>query len=130
MSAYRNRDKIVSSVFDVLVFSKLRWNAYFAFAIGGVLTVVWMGSFRRGYGGIFNSADFEVAICLTACFLLLRLFYHINSELKKSSSIDKILDDYLYKEMSNEDAYYQLQVNCTGRGGASCGIEMIKLKIL
>lgn len=76
-----------------------------------------MGAFRRGYGGVFNSPDFEVAICITACLLLSRLYFHINSELKKSSNIDKILDDYLYKEMSNEDAYYQLQVNCTGRGG-------------
>ncbi len=129
VSAYRNRNKIVSSVFDVLVFTKLRWNAYFVSAIGGVLSVVWVGSFRRGYGGVFNSPDFEVVICITACLLLLRLFFHINSELKKSSNIDKILDDYLYKGMSKEDAYYQMQVSRMGRGIlASCGKELMKVK--
>lgn len=129
VSAYRNRNKIVSSVFDVLVFSKLQWNVYFVSAIGGVLSVVWVGSFRRGYGGVFNSPDFEVVICITACLLLLRLFFHINSELKKSSNIDKILDDYLYKGMSKEDAYYQMQVSRMGRGVlASCGKELMKVK--
>ena len=129
VSAYRNRNKIVSSVFDVLVFSKLRWNVYFMSAIGGVLSVVWVGSFRRGYGGVFNSQDFEVAICITACLLLSRLYFHINSELKKSSNIDKILDDYLYKRLTKEDAYYQMQVSRMGRGVlASCGKELMEVK--
>ena len=127
--AYINRNKIVSSVFDVLLFTKLQWNAYFVSATSGVLSVVWMSSFRRGYGGVFNSPDFEVVICITACLLLLRLFFHINSELKKSSNIDKILDDYLYKGMSKEDAYYQMQVSRMGRGVlASCGKELMKVK--
>lgn len=129
VSAYINRNKIVSSIFDVLVFTKLRWNAYFASAIGGILSVVLVGSFRRGYGGIIDSLDLEVAICITACLLLLYLFFHINSELKKSSKIDRILDDYLYKGMSKEDAYYQMQVSRMGRGVlASCGKEMMKVK--
>lgn len=127
--AYIYRNKIVSSVFDVLLFTKLQWNAYFVSATSGVLSVVWMSSFRRGYGGVFNSPDFEVVICITACLLLLRLFFHINSELKKSSNIDKILDDYLYKGMSKEDAYYQMQVSRMGRGVlASCGKELMKVK--
>ena len=129
VSAYRNRNKIVSSFFDVLVFTKLRWNAYFVSAIGGVLSVVWVGSFMRGYGGIINSPDFEVAICITVCLLFLHLYFHINSELKKSSNIDKILDDYLYKGMSKEDAYYQMQVSRMGRGVmASCGKELMEVK--
>ena len=129
VSAYRNRNKIVSSVFDVLVFTKLRWNVYFMTAIGCVLSVVWVGSFRRGYGGVFNSPDFEVAICIIACLLLSRLYFHINSELRKSSNIDKILDDYLYKGLTKENAYYQMQVSRMGRGVlASCGKEMMEVK--
>lgn len=129
VSAYRNRKKIVSAVFDVLVFAKLWWNVYFMTAIGGVLSVVWVGSFRRAYGGVFNSPDFEVAICITACLLLSRLYFHINSELRKSSNIDKILDDYLYKGLTKEDAYYQMQVSRMGRGVlASCGKELIEVK--
>lgn len=129
VSAYKNRNKIVSSVFDMLVFTKLRWNVYFVSAIGGVLSVVWTRSFRYGYGGIFDSPDFEVAICITACLLLMLLFLYINFELRKSSNLDKILDEYLYKGLSKEDAYYQMQVNRMGRGVlASCGKEMMKIK--
>lgn len=129
VAAYRNRKKIVSSVFDELLFTRLRWNAYFVSATSGVLSVVYVGSFKRGYGGIFDSPDFDVAICITACLILLRLFFYINSEIRRSSNIDKILDDYLYKDWSKEDAYYEMQVSRMGRGVlASCGKELLKIR--
>ena len=76
-----------------------------------------------------GTAEFELAICFTAIVMLVYLLLKIKLANRKSSAIDVLIDEYVYKGKSKEDVYRQLRANQMGYGILeACSQELYALK--
>ena len=68
-----NKDKLVWAVFDDVVFGEKKLDSCFSGILSGILSVVWLQSFKKIESPIVGSPDFELAVCFVAFIALLYL---------------------------------------------------------
>lgn len=113
--AHFQRNEIVSSWYD-RAYLPLSWQniihellscLFFSFIIAV--------SFKTIPGHIICS-EFEMAICVTALYVLLYVLFKINVDNPAAKQFDAIIDDYLYKGVSKEATYQKILINRMGYG--------------
>ena len=91
--------------------------------------MVWKWSRENIIGPFFGTPEFELAACITAFVMLVYLYLKIKLNNRKSSEIDVLIDEYLYKGKSKEEVYGQLRINLLGRDMLeACSEEFLALK--
>lgn len=115
-NVYIGKDNIVQSSFDGITFSIVKLEKWVYTIISLIFSIIWLRSFRYLSGPLIGSPDVEIAICIASLVLLLYLLIKIKISIKKSSRIDVLLDDYIYKERNQESVFMQLQSNRMGYG--------------
>lgn len=113
--AHFQRNEIVSSWYD-RAYLPLSWQniihellscLFFSFIIAV--------SFKSIPGPII-CPEFEMAICVTALYVLFYVLLKINVDNPAAKQFDAIIDDYLYKGVSKETTYQKILINRMGYG--------------
>jgi len=113
---YKNKDRLVRPDIDGLLFTKDKWERWFGGALGGILSVLCVQSFKKVNTSFHGSSDFELAVCFAAIVVLLYLLARINLRDTMSKRLDVLLDEYLYKGRSKESIYHQVLIHRMGYG--------------
>ena len=118
LNVYLGKNRIVVSYVDGILFPNVKLWIWIEMLISFIYSIIWLRSFKLsiGQGQLFGSPDFEVAICLTSFVLLLYLLLKIKMANRKSSVIDVLLDEYIYKEAKRDMVFQKLQANRMGYG--------------
>lgn len=116
LNVYLSKDSIVMSYVDGILFPNVRLWIWIEMAISSIYSIIWFRSFRLSTGPLLGSSDFEVAVCLASLVLLLYLLLKIKMANRKSSVIDVLLDEYVYKGAKKEVVFQKLQANRMGYG--------------
>lgn len=91
--------------------------------------LIWKWSMENVEGPFVGTAEFELTICFTAVVMLVYLLLKIKLANRNSSTIDVLIDEYVYKGKSKEDVYRQLRANQMGYGILeACSQELYALK--
>lgn len=129
LNVYIGKDRIVMSYVDGILFPNVKLWIWIEMAISLIYSIIWFWSFKLSAGRFFGSPDFEVAICLASFVLLLYLLLKIKMDSRKSSVIDVLLDEYIYKSARKEVVFQKLQANRMGyRIVEICKQELDELK--
>ena len=83
--------------------------------MGAVLATAGGKSFRMSESSLY-SAEFTVAACITACFIIVFIFTTINTNNKSVRRFDKIIDNYIYTNDTKEETYRRIAINRMGYG--------------
>lgn len=129
INVYVNRNAIVWAVKDDVWFART-WHmlavGLFVFAF---FWLIWKWSRENVLGPFVGTSEFELAACFTAIVMLVYLLLKIKFANRKSSEIDVLIDEYVYKGKSKEDVYWQLRANQMGYGVLeTCSQELYALK--
>lgn len=129
INVYANRNAIVWAVKNEVWFAKT-WHMV---AVGlFVLTffwLIWKWSRENVLGPFVGTSEFELAACFTAIVMLVYLLLKIKFANRKSSEIDVLIDEYVYKGRSKDVIYRQLRANQMGYGILeACSRELYSLK--
>ena len=116
LNVYLGKDSIVMSYVDGILFPNVRLWIWIEMAISSIYSIIWFRSFRLSTGQILGSSDFEEAACLASLVLLLYLLLKVKMANRKSSVIDVLLDEYVYKGAKREVVFQKLQANRMGYG--------------
>ncbi len=116
LNVYLGKDSIVMSYVDGILFPSVRLWIWIEMAISSLYSIIWFRSFRLSTGQLLGSPDFEVAACLASLVLLLYLLLKIKMSNRKSSVIDVLLDEYVYKGAKKDVVFQKLQANRMGYG--------------
>jgi hypothetical protein len=116
LNVYLGKDSIVLSYVNGILFPNVRLWIWIEMAISSIYSIIWFQSFRLSTGQFIGSPDFEVAACLASLVLLLYLLLKIKMANRKSSVIDVLLDEYVYKDAKREVVFQKLQANRMGYG--------------
>lgn len=116
LNVYLGKDRIVMSYVDGILFPNVRLWTWIEMAISAVYSIIWFQSLKLSTGRLFGSPDFEVAACLSSFVLLLYLLLKITMANRKTSVIDVLLDEYIYKGAKKEVVFQKLQANRMGYG--------------
>jgi hypothetical protein len=116
LNVYLGKDSIVMSYVDGILFPNVRLWIWIEMAISSIYSIIWFRSYRLSAGQLLGSPDFEVAACLATLVLLLYLLLKIKMANRKSSVIDVLLDEYVYKGAKREVVLQKLQANRMGYG--------------
>lgn len=115
-NVYLGKDSIVISYVDGILFPNVRLWIWIEMAISSIYSIIWFRSFKLFTGQLLGSPDFEVAACLASFVLLLYLLLKVKMANRKSSVIDVLLDEYIYKGAKREVVFQKLQANRMGYG--------------
>jgi len=129
INVYVNRNAIVWAVKNEVWFART-WHMV---AVGlFVLTffwLIWKWSRENVLGPFVGTSEFELAACFTAIVMLVYLLLKIKFANRKSSEIDVLIDEYVYKGRSKDVIYRQLRANQMGYGILeACSRELYSLK--
>ena len=129
INVYANRNAIVWAVKNEVWFART-WHMV---AVGlFVLTffwLIWKWSRENVLGPFVGTSEFELAACFTAIVMLVYLLLKIKFANRKSSEIDVLIDEYVYKGRSKDVIYRQLRANQMGYGILeACSRELYSLK--
>ena len=128
-NVYLNRNAFVWAVKEDIWFART-W----VMVVAGLLVLVffwliWKWSYQHITGPYIGTPEFELAICFTAIIMLVYLFLKIKLSNRKSSEIDVLIDEYVYKGQSKESVFKQLRANQMGYGILeSCTQELYALQ--
>lgn len=127
ISVYVNRNAIVWAIKDDIWFART-WVVVGLFVLVW-FWLIWKWSGENVEGPFVGTAEFELAICFTAVVMLVYLLLKIKLANRNSSTIDVLIDEYVYKGKSKEDVYRQLRANQMGYGILeACSQELYALK--
>ncbi len=123
------RNAIVWAVKDDIWFARTGVMVAVGLFVFVVYWLIWKWSLENIPGPFFGTSEFELAVCITAFTMLVYLYLKIKFKNRKSSEIDVLIDEYLYKGKSKEDIYSQLRANQMGYGILeACSQEIKALK--
>lgn len=126
---YVKRNAIVWAVKDDVWFARTGVMVAAGLSVFVVYWLIWKWSLENISGPFFGMPEFELAVCITAFTMLVYLYLKIKFKNRKSSEIDVLIDEYLYKGKSKEDVYSQLRANQMGYGILeACSQELYALK--
>ena len=123
------RNAIVWAVKDDIWFARTGVMVAAGLFVFVVYWLIWKWSLENITGPFFGTSEFELAVCITAFTMLVYLYLKIKFQNRKSSEIDVLIDEYLYKGKPKEDVYNQLRANQMGFGILeACSQELYALK--
>lgn len=129
VNLYINWNAIVWAVKEDILFAKTWVMVVVGLSVYLLFWMIWKWSRENIAGPYFGTSEFELAACNIAFVMLVYLFLKIKIKNRKSSEIDVLIDEYLYKGKSKEDVYYQLRANQMGYGVLeACSQEFCALK--
>lgn len=129
LSLYVNRNTIVWAVKEDVWFAKTWIMVVVGLLVYVLFWMIWKCSIGNIDGPFIGTPEFELAVCITAFVMLAYLLLKIVFKNRKSSEIDVLIDEYLYKGKSKEDVFYQLRINLLGRDILeTCSKELLALK--
>lgn len=129
ISVYVNRNAIVWAIKDDIWFARTWVMVVVGLFVFVWFWLIWKWSRENIEGPFVGTAEFELAICFTAIVMLVYLLLKIKLANRKSSAIDVLIDEYVYKGKSKEDVYRQLRANQMGYGILeACSQELYALK--
>ena len=129
LNVYVNRNTIVWAVKDDVWFSRTGRMFVAGMSVYVMFWMIWKWSLENISGPLVGTPEFELAVCFTAFVMLVYLFLKIKLKNRKSSEIDVLIDEYLYKGKSKEEVYGQLRINLLGRDMLeTCSKEFMALK--
>ena len=129
INLYVNRNAVVWAVKEDFWFTKIWVMVVVGLSVYAVFWLIWEWSLENITGPFIGTPEFELTACVTAFVMLVYLYLKIRFKNRKSSEIDVLLDEYLYKGKSKEDVYYQLRINLLGRDILEiCSKEFMALK--
>lgn len=129
LNVYVNRNTIVWAVKDDVWFSRTGRMLLTGLSVYLMFWMIWKWSLENISGPYVGTPEFELAICVTAIVMLVYLYLKIKLKNRKSSEIDVLIDEYLYKGKSKEEVYVQLRINLLGRDILeTCSKEFLALK--
>lgn len=109
------RNKLVPSYFEELFLPWIWVDLIFTLFATAVLVNVGQNSFKMTISDIFSS-EFVVSACISACLILIFVLIKINASNKSVRRFEKILDNYLYLDVSKEDTFKEIMINRMGYG--------------
>ncbi len=128
-NVYVNRNTIVWAVKDDVWFSRTGQMFVAGMSVYVMFWMIWKWSLENISGPLVGTPEFELAVCITAFVMLVYLYLKIKLKNRKSSEIDVLIDEYLYKGKSKEEVYGQLRINLLGRDMLeTCSKEFLALK--
>lgn len=129
ISVYVNRNAIVWAIKDDIWFARTWVMVVVGLFVFVWFWLIWKWSRENVEGPFMGTAEFELAICFTAVVMLVYLLLKIKLANRNSSTIDVLIDEYVYKGKSKEDVYRQLRANQMGYGILeACSQELYALK--
>lgn len=129
INLYFNRNSIVWAVKEDIWFAKTWVMVVVCLSVYVLFWIIWKWSSENIDGPFFGTPEFELAACIIVFVMLVYLFLKIKFKNRKSSEIDVLIDEYLYKGKLKEDVYCQLRINLLGRDILeTCSKEFIALK--
>lgn len=111
---YLNRNKIVLSYFNEMIFTNYKWEPYFACFSSFLFALVWYNSFLYISKPLIGVPDFELSVCITSFILLFYLLIMVWNDEKDVSFIDRLIDEYIYKNISKETIFRSLRIKKMG----------------
>lgn len=109
------RNKIIPAFYQELFLPWFWGNTVLVGIMGAVLATAGGKSFRMSESSLY-SAEFTVAACITACFIIVFIFITINTNNKSVRRFDKIIDNYIYTNDTKEETYRRIAINRMGYG--------------
>lgn len=129
INVYVNRETIVWAVKDDIWFARTWVMVVVGLFVLALFWLIWKWSEENISGPFVGTPEFELAVCYTAIIMLVYLFLKIKLASRKTSEIDVLIDEYVYKGKSKEDVYRQLRANQMGYGILeACSQELYALK--
>ena len=129
LNLYVNRNAVVWAVKEDIWFAKTWVMVVVGLSVYVLFWMIWKWSMENITGPFLGTPEFELAACITAFVMLVYLFLKIKFKNRKSSEIDVLIDEYLFKGKSKEDVYLQLRANQMGYGILEvCSQEFCDLK--
>lgn len=129
ISVYVNRNAIVWAIKDDIWFARTWVMVVVGLFVFVWFWLIWKWSRVNVEGPFVGTAEFELAICFTAVVMLVYLLLKIKLANRNSSTIDVLIDEYVYKGKSKEGVYRQLRANQMGYGILeACSQELYALK--
>lgn len=129
ISVYVNRNAIVWAVKDDVWFVRTWIMVVVGLTVFAFFWLIWKWSYHHITGPYIGKPEFELAACLTAIVMLTYLLLKIKLANRKSSELDVLIDEYVFKGKTKEDVYRQLRANQMGYGILeACSQELYALK--
>ena len=129
ISVYSNRNAIVWAIKEDFMFVRTWIMVVVSLTVFAFFWLIWKWSYHHITGPYIGKPEFELAACLTAIVLLIYLLLKIKLANRKSSELDVLIDEYVFKGKSKEDVYRQLRANQMGYGILeACSQELYALK--
>lgn len=129
INVHANRNAIVWSVKEDIWFAKTWVMVTVSLAVFIFFWLIWKWSYLHITGPYIGKPEFELAICYTTIVMLVYLLLKIKYANRKSSEIDVLIDEFVYKGKSKENVYIQLRANQMGYGVLEiCSQELYSLQ--
>lgn len=123
-----NRNRIVKSYIDGLLFVNHRWDKWFSVAVFLALSLVWKESFIKVALPLIGSFEFELGVCIILLAFLVYLLVKVCFSEKIANKIDVLIDDYVYNGCSKESTFRMLRISRMGNTVLeSCAKEVIDI---
>lgn len=124
-----NRDEIVKAPFNDILSINKKTDIWLWILECGLLTIVWVNSFKHISYSTVISPDFELSICITAICLLFVLVIKVHKSETEVNKVDIYIDEYLYKKGLREAIYRLLRMSKMGNTPLeACSNELLKMK--
>lgn len=129
VNLYINRNAIVWAIKEDFWFARTWVMVLAGLFVSMLFWLIWNWSRENIIGPFLGTAEFELATYYTAIVMLVYLLLKIKMANRKSSTIDVLIDEYVYKDKSKEDVYRQLRANQMGYSILeACSQELYALK--
>lgn len=129
INVYANRNAIVWAVKNEVWFARTWHMVAVGLFVLAFYWLIWKWSRENVLGPFVGTSEFELAACFTAIVMLVYLLLKIKYANRKSSEIDVLIDEYVYKGRSKDIIYRQLRANQMGYGILeACSQELYSLK--
>ncbi len=129
INVYANRNAIVWAVKNEVWFARTWHMVAVGLFVLAFYWLIWKWSRENVLGPFVGTSEFELATCFTAIVMLVYLLLKIKYANRKSSEIDVLIDEYVYKGRSKDIIYRQLRANQMGYGILeACSQELYSLK--
>jgi len=129
INVYVNRNAIVWAVKNEVWFARTWHMVAVGLFVLAFFWLIWKWSGENVLGPFVGTSEFELAACFTAIVMLVYLLLKIKFANRKSSEIDVLIDEYVYKGRSKDVIYRQLRANQMGYGILeACSRELYSLK--
>lgn len=129
INVYVNKNTVVWAVKDNIWFTRTRFMIASGLSVCTMFWVIWKWSMENISGPVIGTPEFELAVCITTFVMLFFFYLKIKLKNRKSSEIDVLIDEFIYKDKSKENVFYQLRANQMGYGILeACSQELCALK--